>query len=651
MSFRNAKILVLPLVVLGVVAACAPSPEVASIDTADRRFYASQGQDPVIGDRLEAADAMAAASPTHRVQTRRLSQAVSKSAADPLLMPPLPVPEITGMGVTLRDAGPLPEAARVPESDISLPGLIALTLNHNGEIARAAESVTAADIAAVNAVFAYLPRVSSVGEWTRVYQDVIDSDNEVFREGDANFPVLNIQTEIRQPILDFPRIFGMRRADTGRSVARAAYLGVAQGTVFNVVNTYVNALDYKHRLASVEQRILLLDRQIAAELRLLETGRSTPAAAQLLEIEQGSAALERTEFAENYAMALAELSRLVGRQVPDVADFALPDEVWEQAGRGPLDDYLLAALKDNPLVKQRRIESLERRQVYEESLLVDFAPTLEGFARQEYEDRDASRFGGGSRTLDHTIGLQLTVPIFNVRGEGYRSREQLSELRQAVIGEAQLRRELEGEIPSLLMRLNAQRQSMRNAEAAVAAAERLVASAEVGVQAGINPEFMVTMQELQLERAREWADRTRYAFVRSWVRLAYLTGSDAFIRIDDEPGGEGREMARVVWLDEWQAQIGQGHDIAQQEVAPPDQHLAERLPATAAVAAQRPARANPHGFLDEIRAARERAPAPILAEAGPLDADLVEPAAGAAAAAPGAPTQLFAPLAVQETME
>ena len=617
MSFRTATNPALPLAVLAGLTACAPSPEVASIDTADRRFYASQGQDPVIGDRLEQAETMAAASPTHRVQTRRLSQAVSKSAADPLTMPPLPLPEITGMGAALPDAGPLPEAARVPESDISLTGLIRLTLNHNGEIARAAESVTAADIAAVNAAFAYLPRLSAVGEYTRVFQDVIDSDNEVFREGNADFPVLNIQTELRQPIIDFPRLFGIRRADTGRSVARAAYLGVAQASVFNVVNTYVNALDYKHRLASVEERIRLLDRQITAELRLMETGRSTPAAAQLLEIEQGSAALERTEFAEDYAMALAELSRLVGRQVPDVADFALPDEVWEHAGRGPLDAYLTAALKDNPLVKQRRIESLERRQLYEESLLVDFAPTLEGFVRQEYEDRDASRFGGGSETLDHTIGLQLTVPIFNVRGDGYRSREQLSELRQAVIGEAQLRRELEGEIPSLLMRLNAQRQSMRNAEAAVAAAERLVASAEVGVRAGINPEFMVTMQQLQLERAREWADRTRYAFVRSWVRLAYLTGSDAFIRIDHEPAGNGREMARVVWLDEWKAQIGSGE------------------PAVVTAAEAVPATPNPHAHHDERIAARA-----VAAWQGPI-----EPAAGMGEALPAAPTPLVVPIA------
>lgn len=419
MSATSAKNAAVPLALIGVLAACAPSPEMASIDDADRRFYASQLADPsgadpaAVAGRLEehgqSFDHAAAAVARDHRQRRRAE---------------------------LPRAAPLPEAARAPETRVDLPALVTLTLHHNGEIARAAESVTEADIAAVNAAFAYLPRISSVGEWTRVYQDVIDSDNEVFREGNADFPVLNIQTEIRQPILDFPRLFGIRRADTGRSVARAAYLGVAQGTVFNVVNTYVTALDYKHRLASVEARIELLDRQITAEERLFEAGRSVPAARQALEIEQGSAALERTEFAENYAMALAELSRLVGRQVPSLVDFDLPEAVWEQAGQGPLEDYLTAALRDNPLVKQRRIESLERRQAYEEGLLVDFAPTLEGFARQEYEDRDASRFGGGSRTLDHTIGLQLTLPIFNVRGDGYRSREQLSAFRQAVIGEA-----------------------------------------------------------------------------------------------------------------------------------------------------------------------------------------------------------------------
>lgn len=542
MSLAVEHPLFLSMVILSTLAACATEPEIAAIDTVDRRIFASQGIDPIIGGQVELADELAASSPTHRVHTRRLSPEVASGAEAPLRMPHRVLPEIVAWGSDLPEAEPLPAFEQVAAEDVSLPGLIRLTLNHNGEIARAAETVSGADIAAINAVFAYMPRLSAFGEYSRVFQEVIDSDNEVFQKGSADFPVLNLQAELRQPVIDFARLFSIRRADTGRSVARATYLGVVQAVIFEVVNTYVNALDNKLRLASVEARMALLRDQIVAEERLLELGRSVPAARQLLEIELGSAALERTEYAENMVIALGELSRLTGRAVRDVADFDLPPEVWEHAGEGPLEPYLVAALRDNPLVKQRRIETLERRQLYQESLLGDFSPSLEAFARQEYEDRDASRFGGGSRTLDHTIGLQLTVPLFNARGEGYRSREQLSGLRQSVIAEAQLRRELEGEIPSLLNRLATQRESMRQAEAAVAAAGQLVEAAKAGVRAGVSPKFAVNMQELQLERAREWATRTRFTFVRSWVRLAYLTGSDAFIRIKGDPvlvaGGE-----------------------------------------------------------------------------------------------------------------
>ena len=48
MSSANAKNAAVPLALIGVLTACAPAPEVASIDDADRRFYASQGLDPKI---------------------------------------------------------------------------------------------------------------------------------------------------------------------------------------------------------------------------------------------------------------------------------------------------------------------------------------------------------------------------------------------------------------------------------------------------------------------------------------------------------------------------------------------------------------------------------------------------------------------------
>lgn len=169
------------------------------------------------------------------------------------------------------------------------------------------------------------------------------------------------------------------------------------------------------------------------------------------------------------------------------------------------------------------------------------------------------------------------------------------------------------------MRLNAQRRSMQSARDAVEAAERLVGSARAGVAAGINPEFMITMQQPQFERAREWADRTRYAFVRSWVRLAYLTGSDAFIRIDGEPGDNGREMASVTWLDEWRAQIG---------------------PAEARTVVVAQPTPNPHAFHDEVGTIT---PAPV--EPGIVEPDLVEPAAGGDVVLPAAPTPLLIPIA------
>ena len=155
----------------------------------------------------------------------------------------------------------------------------------------------------------------------------------------------------------------------------------------------------------------------------------------------------------------------------------------------------------------------------------DFAPRLEGFARAEYEDREASRFGGGSETFDATVGLRLTVPIFNASGQGYRSFEARSDARLAILNEANLHRALDVEVRALANELDAYRRLIVKSEGAFNSANKLLASAKRRVASGQAVPIEVLRQQLQVERAREWVERSRYSFIRSWARLSFLTGA------------------------------------------------------------------------------------------------------------------------------
>ncbi len=439
----------LPLACLIVLAGCAAGSEFAAVDTVKAPVFADEGVDPEVAGKLVDSQEVIDNSPNHRLHEKRLAN--GGPANKDVRLPGSPFPEITGWGRPLANETAGAKHAETDTIDQSLFGLMRRTLENNGEIARAAEAVNSADIASTNAIFGYLPRASANLEYTHARQRVISSDNAVFREGSANFPALNVQTEICQPVIDFGRVFAISAADSGRSVARAAYVNTAQTVMFSVVTAYIDALESKGRIRSAINRIRLLDAQIAAERRLEATGRGVASAYQLLEIEKSSTAIELSEAEEDFADALEVLSGIVGWPVEDVTPFDLPKEVWQKGGSGDWHAYVVEALKVNPLAQQRRIEILQRRQIYKQSLSNDFLPTVEAFARQEYEDREASRFGGGSETLDHTVGVRVRVPIFNANGTGYQNEEELSAYRQAIISEAQLRRTLEAEIRTLLI--------------------------------------------------------------------------------------------------------------------------------------------------------------------------------------------------------
>ena len=74
-------------------------------------------------------------------------------------------------------------------------------------------------------------------------------------------------------------------------------------------------------------------------------------------------------------------------------------------------------MERNPIVLRSLISVTEADLRNKQARAVDFAPVLVAFARIVDEEREDSRFGGGSITADTITGVRLVVPIFNARGE------------------------------------------------------------------------------------------------------------------------------------------------------------------------------------------------------------------------------------------
>lgn len=410
------------------------------------------------------------------------------------------------------------------DGNVTIQQAIGLALTRDVDLAQSDERIAEADAAARNTRYGYMPRVSLIGEYGLVSQEVLSTDNDVFQEGKADFDSLRFQGEIVQPVLDVERFRALRTAKTGQAAARAALRADAHNVVFRTVSAYLTALEMRSQLDGNDQRLALLTQQHDAESKARQTGYGTADGANLITIEIGAAQAERITLLSSYARALAELSRYIGRPVNGVEPVAVNEQLVAAFRAEEAQRYAQEALSRNPAMQLQRLESLRSQQRLDERKASDFIPVLEVFLRSEWEDRQASRFGGGSETFDTTLGLKLRVPVFNASGAGYASREERSRARQSVLREASLMRELEAEIGTLLPRLKLESEVFLEARRVVDASEALVRSAQKAAGSGYASDRMVLRQTLQSAMARTRADRTYYAFLATRVRLAFLIG-------------------------------------------------------------------------------------------------------------------------------
>lgn len=508
---------------LALMAACAP----VEGEFTETTFAQKTVSDASLGTQagVQAATEAAADSVEHQVLSRRFSVEAARGDLPLLKSDGDTVSNVFSFTNALKEEPASFATKDARGGGFTLDDAVQAALAQDIEIARAAEQLTKAEVAETNAALGYFPRVSGVGELLFVSQDVINTDNAVFQEGNAEFSVLTGTVEATQPLIDISRLLAIRVAEVETQASELAYISATQRSVFNAISSYLTALEAQTQMRSVTKRLALLNEQRDAEQRLIDSGFATDTARELVEVEIGRNEIEQLEYQTTLAASLKELGTLIGQPIATLEPVTLSVASRENVGRDNPDAYVSAALRSNPEMQRLRLVSLAERKEFERQLAEDFAPRLEGFARAEYEDREASRFGGGSETFDATVGLRLTVPIFNASGQGYRSFEARSDARLAILNEANLHRALDVEVRALANELDAYRRLIVKSEGAFNSANKLLASAKRRVASGQAVPIEVLRQQLQVERAREWVERSRYSFIRSWARLSFLTGA------------------------------------------------------------------------------------------------------------------------------
>jgi outer membrane protein TolC len=413
--------------------------------------------------------------------------------------------------------------AMVLAGNPDLGSLMEAALESNPTIGRAAQGINRAEAQRLNAIFGYLPQVSASLQRDRLDQEVVETDNQVFQAGTASYPVDTDRIQITQPILDLSRIFGIRIANSARSLAEVEYVKSVKDVSAEVFDQYVIAIQSKQRADFLQARLELMDQQVGGIERRIGVGEGQVVDLASMRSERGSMAAEIAFERTRYQNALSTLSALTGRVITGGLPGDLPAVSGYDRPAG-VDGALALGLEENPAIMAAAFEVVMANMAKWQSIFDDFAPVLSAYASLDREDRDDSRFGGGSVTEDQVVGLQLSIPIFNASGTGFSSLTGRVDERIAALDYFSVRREVETGIRGAHDRMVALSEAIAASEVAVTDAQAALEREQDRVALGQGVNYSVLSRQIRLNVAQERQAFYQAEYLRAWGELQYLTG-------------------------------------------------------------------------------------------------------------------------------
>ncbi len=405
-----------------------------------------------------------------------------------------------------------------------LSSLMEASLERNAAIGRAAQGINRAQADRLNAIFGYLPQVSITFQQDNLSQKVISSDNQVFQLGNASYGVSTQRVEIAQPIVDLSRIWSIRIARSARTLAEIEYTKAVKDTMAEVFDTYMIAYQAQQRVGLLSERLELLDRQTQAARAQTEAGQADDIGVQTSLSDQSSLAAEIAFERSRLATALGTLSRLSGTRVRSIGTGSLPSP--NGAARRLSEDRAVAlGMEENPSIMAAAFRTVMSDLENRKQRFADFAPVLSAYASLEKEDRGNSRFGGGSVTEDQTIGIRLTIPVFNAAGTGMASLTSGVNTRLSVVEYFALRDEIAARIIATRSQIEALEEAQQNAAQAAQEARVALQRSQSRVNSGEAAGFATLSHALRAVSAEERAVFYQTEYLRAWGQLQYLTGA------------------------------------------------------------------------------------------------------------------------------
>ena len=329
---------------------------------------------------------------------------------------------------------------------------------------------------------------------------------------------------LSQPIFDAAKWGTLRQSEFQASLADVGLQQARQDLILRVSQAYFDVLTAQDTLTTLEAQMRATQSQLDAASRTFELGGTTVA-----DVYEAQSKLDLLKAAELQAHNVLQISRDRLAQIinerpehlaPLATDLELPSpqpgrlsEWSQQAAQASLE---VAGAQLNTLIVEKQLD-IARSGHY---------PTLSLQAQTgTASNRGTAGQNQGPRSLDSSVGLQLSIPIFSGGGISSQVREQTSRLQHARYRlEAARRQSIQStqqafsQVTSGLAQISALKAAERSSLASMQANQ-------TGYEVGVRINIDVLNAQQQLYETRRALSQARYETLMASLRLKAASGT------------------------------------------------------------------------------------------------------------------------------
>jgi len=257
----------------------------------------------------------------------------------------------------------------------------------------------------------FLPTITTDAEYTQNYQDVISTENNVYKVGGANYLSQQYSAQLTQPLFHPESFFTLSQAKVTVKKSDMELLLAGQDLLVRITELYFGVLMAQDTLKSINAEESALE--MHSTLALKKSNNGLIPMTELLDAQAKLAAVKADKIESERILdtSIQAFMEITGVPSSDINEMK-PDIPIMNPAPNDVDPWVETGRAKNLALVIKRLEAEEYSKDIGRQKSGHY-PTLDLVTRWNWNDTDGSLYGGGSVVNTFTILGRVTIPVYS----------------------------------------------------------------------------------------------------------------------------------------------------------------------------------------------------------------------------------------------